>query len=115
MKIREKTPVLKGWVGRMGSLGKDKPMWRVLAEELNRPRRKRREVNLSRLEKYSKTKESVVVPGVVLGNGKISKPVSVFALKFSKSAEEKIKKAGGSCFGIRELLERQPKKLRIIG
>lgn len=115
MKMREKKPVLKEHIKQMGSLGKDKPVWKALAEELNRPGRKKREVNLSRLEKYCKARETIVVPGVVLGDGSITKSVNVYALRFSKSAEEKIKKTGGSCLGIEELLEKQPKKLRIIG
>ncbi len=96
-------------------MGRDKPMLKALVEELGGRRRGRREINLSRLEKLCKPKDSVVVPGIVLGSGEVTKPISVFALRFSAAAEEKIKKAGGSCFGLGELLEKQPKGLRIIG
>lgn len=115
MKTRDKNPILKEQIGKLHSLGREKPIWDVLASELNRPTRARRKVNLIRLEKNCKAKEIIVVPGSVLGEGEITKALSVFALKFSKQAEDKIKKSGGSCFGINDLLEQQPKKLRIIG
>ncbi|HDD72605.1 MAG TPA: 50S ribosomal protein L18e, partial [Candidatus Aenigmarchaeota archaeon] len=61
----------------------------------------------------------IVVPGVVLGSGEITKPVSVAALRFSKSAEEKIKKAGGKCMSLEEFSELYPgkfkNKARIMG
>jgi large subunit ribosomal protein L15 len=38
----------------------------------------------------------VTLPIKVLGNGELTKPISVQAHKFSKSAEAKIQAAGGS-------------------
>ena len=114
MKIREKNPDLKNLVM---NLQKGKQAWRAVAEGLNRPRRGRHEVNLYRIEKHANPKESVVVPGIVLGDGEIKKSVVVAALKFTKGAREKIEKAGGRCLSIEELLEKNPKgeKLRIMG
>lgn len=40
--------------------------------------------------------DSVTSPIKILGNGEITKPVNITADAFSKSAEEKIKKSGGS-------------------
>ncbi len=92
-------------------------LWRAVAKALNRPRRKRHEVNLVRIEKYAKPKETIVVPGVVLGNGEIKKRVVVAALRFSGKAKEKIEKAGGKCLSIEELYESNPKGkgIRIMG
>jgi len=115
MKTREKNAAVKGYINRFTLMGKDKPFWKALAQDLNRPRSIRREVNLTRLDLHCKPKESVVVPGIVLASGKITKPLTVFALKFSKTAEEKIKEAGGSCSSLDSLLDKQPKTLRIIG
>ncbi|NON62230.1 50S ribosomal protein L18e [Acidianus sp. RZ1] len=78
----------------------DKPLWKVTADMLQSPSRKRTYVNLYKIEKYAKEGEVVVVPGKVLGIGSISKPVTVVALDFSKSAIEKINKVGGKVVGL---------------
>jgi len=59
----------------------------------------------------------IIVPGKVLGSGVITKRVSVAAWKFSKSAREKIEKAGGRVMSIRELMSENPKgtNVRIMG
>lgn len=101
---------------REGSESKAR-VWKAVAENLNRPRRRMFEVNLTRIEKYAKPKETVVVPGTVLGSGDIKKKVVVAALKFSGSAKDKIEKSGGQCLSIEELYEKNPKGrgLRIMG
>jgi large subunit ribosomal protein L18e len=95
----------------------EKKVWKAVAKDLNRPRRKRFEVNLTRIEKHSKPKETVVVPGVVLGSGEVKKRVVVAAMKFSGKAKEKIEKSGGKCLSIEELYEQNPKGkgIRIMG
>ena len=119
MKTREKNQSMKELIENINRLGyeHDSGVWKAVARNLNRPTRNRYEVSLSRLDKNTKSKETVVVPGAVLGPGEINKPVTVAALKFSKDAREKIEKAGGSCIGIEELMEKNPKghKVRIMG
>jgi len=85
------------------------PIWKVVAEKLNNPRRGKIEVNLVRIERNAGRGETIVVPGVVLGSGEITKPVSVAAWKFSPVAEEKIKKAKGNILTIEELVKENPK------
>ena len=84
-------------------------IWRDVAERLNRPTRRRAEVNISKINRYSKENETVLVPGKVLGSGKLDHKVTVAALAFSKNAKNKIKKAGGRCISIDTLLEENPK------
>lgn len=93
------------------------PVWVRVAEELERPRRRRREVNISRINKYTNEGDVVVVPGKVLGYGFLDHRVVVSAWKFSKKAIEKIKEAGGEAISIEELLNRNPKgsNIKIIG
>ncbi len=92
-------------------------LWKRIAKELERPTRERREVNLSRINRYAKQGETIIIPGKVLGSGEIEKKVDISAFSFSKSAEEKIKKAGGKVTTIKELLKNNPKaeKVRILG
>lgn len=80
-----------------------------LADLLEKSTRKRAEVSLSKLERCCSSGETVVVPGKVLSDGILSKPLSVAAFKFSSVAEEKIKKAGGTVLSINELIQKNPK------
>jgi large subunit ribosomal protein L18e len=82
---------------------------RDIAEKLNKPRRKRIEVNLAHIDRYTKENDVVIVPGVVLGYGELSKPLTISAWKFSKSAEKKIKNAKGKAITIEELIEKNPR------
>ena len=92
-------------------------LWRDLMERINRPRRKRIVVNVSRINRYTNANDVVVVPGKVLGAGNIDHPVTVAALWFSKSAKEKIEKAGGRSITIEQLIAEHPSGsgIKIIG
>ena len=63
-----------------------KPIWKRVASDLAKPRRIRRSVNISRIERYCKSGENIVVPGKVLGSGTLTKKLTIGALSFSKSA-----------------------------
>jgi large subunit ribosomal protein L18e len=84
-------------------------IWRRVAELLLRPRRRRVEVNLSKINRYTKDGDVVIVPGKVLGAGLLTKPVTVAALAFSESSLRKIKDAGGRAITIEQLLKENPK------
>ncbi|MCD6492674.1 MAG: 50S ribosomal protein L18e [Archaeoglobaceae archaeon] len=84
-------------------------VWKDIAERIAKPRRLYAEVNVSKIERYAKDNETIIVPGKVLGSGKINKKVTVAALSFSESAKRKIENAGGKCLTIMELLEENPK------
>ncbi|MEB3787742.1 MAG: 50S ribosomal protein L18e [Desulfurococcales archaeon] len=84
-------------------------IWAAVAEILAKPTRRRPAVNISKINRYAREGEIVVVPGKVLGAGKLEKKVTVAALSFSKQALIKIKEAGGEAITIQELLERNPK------
>jgi large subunit ribosomal protein L18e len=69
------------------------------------------------LNRYTKEGETVVVPGKVLGAGKMDHPIYVAAFAFSERARLKILKAKGKCLSILELVKRNPKgtNVKIIG
>ena len=115
MEIRDKHEGMRNLI-KILYLSKNR-FWRAVAKLLNRPRRKRFEVNLYKLEKHVKPNEKVIVPGIVLGQGTLKKPLTIAAVRFSKSAREKIIKANGRCLSIREMFEknRDGKNIRIIG
>ncbi|RLE42183.1 50S ribosomal protein L18e, partial [Candidatus Woesearchaeota archaeon] len=91
-------------------------LWRAIAKELSRPRRNLRAVNLSKISKYTKPGEWVIVPGKVLANGELSHKVNIVALSFSKTALEKIGQSG-KAVPLHEFIKQKGTKqpLRIIG
>ncbi|QIW24863.1 50S ribosomal protein L18e [Sulfolobus sp. S-194] len=82
-----------------------KPLWKRVAEELQKPSRQRPYINIYKINKYTKPNDIVVVPGKVLGIGNLDHPVTVVALSFSKSAKEKIEKSGGKVISLYKALE----------
>ncbi len=91
-------------------------IWHRIANDLSKPTRQRREVNLYKLNKYVKDNETAVVPGKVLSIGDLNKKIVVAAYQFSSSAREKINKTG-KAISINQLIKENPKgnKVRIIG
>ena len=92
-------------------------IWRDVAERLATSRRRRVAVNLSRLNLYTRAKETVIVPGKVLGAGRLDHPINVAAFTFSEQAKAKILKTKGKCLAIQELLKKNPKgtNVKIMG
>lgn len=91
-------------------------VWRALAEELDKPKRRRVAVNLSRIDRYAAEGEVVAVPGKVLAAGNLSKPVKVAAFSFSEAALKKIVMAKGEAMTLTGLLDEgvEPGKIRIM-
>jgi len=100
MKIRAKNQTLKSLIVELTERGEREkvPAWVAVARILNRPKRIGTKVNLWKIEKYAEKGQTIVVPGSVLGQGQLTKPVKVIALKFSSSAKKGILAAKGSCF-----------------
>lgn len=101
----------------IGRLEKTKePIWRDVAEKLRASRRSKTALNVVDLERHAAAGETVVVPGVVLSNGELTKAVHVAAWRFSPAAAAKIKKAKGEAMSISELLEKNKagSKVRIM-
>ncbi|NPA69231.1 MAG: 50S ribosomal protein L18e [Crenarchaeota archaeon] len=84
-------------------------IWRYVAELLEKPRRKRIEVNVGKLERLCTDGDVVVIPGKLLGDGVLTKKITVAAYAFSKSAYEKVLRAGGRPISIPDLVRENPK------
>jgi large subunit ribosomal protein L18e len=82
-----------------------KALWKAIAKELDKPKRIRAVVNLSRIDRHTKEGDIVAVPGKVLAAGNLSKGVKIAAFNFSEGAVEKIKAAKGDHMSLIELLE----------
>ncbi len=92
-------------------------IWNKIASDLKRPTRKRRIVNLSKINLYSKENETIIVPGKVLGSGILDHKLTISAYQFSNSAKEKLTKAGAKIIPLNELIKESPKgkRIRILG
>ena len=95
------------------STSKKAKIWKVVAEELLKPTRQMREVNIDKINRLTKDNEVIVVPGKVLGTGNLDHKVTVSAFNFSESARKKL----SNTLSIQELLKKNPKGsgVRIIG
>lgn len=114
-KTKATNPVLRKLIQDLvkQSNKKNAPIWKRVAEDLSKPNRKRRSVNLMKIDKNSKDNDTVLVPGKVLGTGTLNNKVKVAAFDFSEDAKKKINKT----MSIRELMKSNPKgsKVKIIG
>ena len=110
--VRELISELK----RVSSI-EDTPLWKCVAEDLELPRRNKRAVNLSTIQRVAHEHETVVVPGKVLGAGVIHAKLTIAALGFSKSAEQRIAEAKGTAITIADLVKHNPKgtNVRLLG
>jgi len=92
-------------------------IWRVVADYLSNSRRRRVTVNLSKINRYTENGQTVVIPGKVLGAGKMDHSLNVAAFVFSEQARSKILESKGKCMSIPELMDKNPKgsHVKIIG
>jgi large subunit ribosomal protein L18e len=86
----------------------DAPIWGSVADRLERPRHQLTPVNVAHLERLTDADEWVVVPGKVLADGAITKPITVAAAAYSAEARTKIHAAGGKALTIPEILHAKP-------
>ncbi|MFY9717873.1 MAG: 50S ribosomal protein L18e [Thermoplasmata archaeon] len=84
------------------------PLWASVAERLERARHSIDPVNVSALERIATAGETVAVPGKILADGELSKPLTVGAFAFSAGAREKIRAAGGSAVSLHALVKAKP-------
>jgi large subunit ribosomal protein L18e len=98
------------------SIEQDVKLWKRIAVELEKPTRSKRIVNLSKIDKFTKEGDLIVVPGKVLSSGDLTHNVTVSAHAFSDKAKNKISEKG-KALSIRELMKTNPKAkgIRIIG
>jgi large subunit ribosomal protein L18e len=91
-------------------------IWRALADELDRAKRRRNAVNLSKINRYTDDGDVVAIPGKVLGSGLLEHPVTIAAFSFSRIAREKITLAGGRNMSLVELHDEgvEPSKIKIL-
>lgn len=109
-------PVLRKLINSLEKQSRENnaPVWAAIAEKLRYPRRRRIEINLDKINKLYREGKVIVVPGKVLGDGEVDKPVKVAAFKFSSSASKKIEEAGGRAMKIDEVMRLDPRGSNVV-
>ncbi|MCH8066984.1 MAG: 50S ribosomal protein L18e [Nanoarchaeota archaeon] len=112
-------PLLQDLIGELKKRSNEQSvnLWKRVALDLERPTRNRRAVNLSRINRYTKENEVIVVPGKVLGSGNLNHKLTISAYQFSEQAKDKLEKNGSQIVNLLDLSKEKPngKKIRIIG
>jgi len=80
-------------------------LYRAVAFELSRSASQRCKVNVSKLNKLCKNKDTIIIPGTVLGDGLIEKSLTVIGFKATFGAIEKIEKAKGTFIKIEDFIK----------
>lgn len=90
--------------------------WIKIAKYISRPKRKTICVNLDKINKYSESKMTLLIPGKILSKGELDKKLIISSLSISEKAREKIKESGSVYMNLRELLQKNPdaRDIRII-
>lgn len=97
------------------SEGSKTGIWHNLATRLGKSARSWASINVGRLNRVTKKGETIVVPGKVLGAGNLDHPLTLYSFNCSERACDIIKKAGGTCKPVEELLEvKTVKGIRIL-
>ena len=107
-KTNPRTPVLIAAL-KEGARLNEVAIWRDVAKRLEKPGKNYAQVNLSKINRYAKDGETVIIAGKVLGAGLLEKAVTVAAYNFSATAMEKIEEVGGKCLTIEQIMEENPK------
>lgn len=92
-------------------------IWTRIADDLEKPTRQRRIINLSKVAAHTKDNDHIIVPGKVLASGELGHKLTIAAYQFSQSAMDKIKTNQSIPLTIEELMSKNPKgkNLRIMG
>jgi len=115
-KMRKTNPNLINLIGNLKAASREGSgaIWRDLALRLEKSKRNYAAVNVSKVNRHTKSDDLVLVAGKVLGSGDMDHKVTIAALNFSEQAISKINSAGGECIKIEEMAERHPKGSGVI-
>jgi len=83
--------------------------WKKVAQILSGSSKKMVKINLEKINKNAKDKETIVVPGKVLSVGEIDKNITLIAFGFSEKTKEKLTKTKTSFSYIMDEIKKNPK------
>lgn len=117
--VRKSNPLLLALIENLRTVARENeaPIWRDVALRLSRSRKGWAEVNLSRLERHATDGDVLVIPGKLLGTGRLTKTLRVSAFQSSEAGRAGVEAAGGQILELRELMKENPRGsgIRIMG
>ena len=93
-----------------------KAVWKYVAEILSKPRRNAVSVNLSKINRYAKDGDIIIVPGKILADGDLTKKVRLISEKISSKALDYLNKNKVEYSYLYDIIDKKidTKNLRII-
>ena len=88
---------------------KEAKIWRTVAKHLAKTKNQRAAVNLSRINRHTKERDVVLVPGKILGAGAMDHSITIAAFNASEKARNKLERAKAKYLSIPELVKTNPK------
>ncbi len=103
-------------LNQLRKAGAKRPLWKRVREILLKPRRLEAQVNLYRLSRHTEAGQTVVVPGKVLGQGKLSHPLTLVYVDASKTALSGVAEAKGKAVLLSDFLDKNAdeKNVKIV-
>ena len=94
-----------------------KPLYERILIELKKPSRRKRSLNLSKINRFTEEGENVIVLGKILSAGELKHKLNIIAFKASKTAIAKIKSSKStvkflSDWAVKPVI---PEGVRILG
>ena len=92
-------------------------IWSKIAKNALNPNSSQRTINLIKIQELTDDGGAVIIPGKILGTGKLSHKVLVSSFSISSSAAKKIKESGGEILQFSDMIKKFPtgKGVKIIG
>lgn len=93
-----------------------RPLWTRVREILLQPKRREAQVNLYKLDKLTNPNDTVVVPGKVLGIGKLMHPLTLAYVDASANAIAGLKESKSNAMPLSLFLEKNAdaKNVKIV-
>lgn len=111
IKIERKTnPRIKNLIFLLKEVGyeNNSKVWLSMAKKIINSSKNYSSLNLSKINRYTKENEIIVVPGKILGSGDLNHKLTISALGCSLSALNKIKSINAAYIPIEELIKKNP-------
>lgn len=115
MKINVEKSSIKEWLNLLSeaSRGKHYPkLWKRVHGMVAVTERRRHEVNLSKLERYTKEGDNVIVPGKILSKGELTHKVRIAAIEYSAPALKSLRESDCKIVSLKEMLNSE--KIKVI-
>lgn len=115
MKLNIERQDIKDWLQTLDSASRQdryKRLWKRVYKMSAVPSRRRKSVNIYKINRYTREGDNVIVPGKVLSEGSMAHKVNICALEFSGKALETLKASNCKVSKLSDMVKAD--KIKII-